>query len=433
MKRDATKTLVTLLLVIGLLSFPIPAAHARDTDPPMAPPLRAPDDLQAKPLDLPALSSLGVEEDGLKAVAVVGEVGTLTDSYKDDMDRAMEALRSHGVTVETFYYGERAFDWRDVVPATMGAHFLLYMGHGVWMGGSCTQPDLVGGFYLGDDGDDDEDDIAFVSPDQIRSDLAGRMAEDAVVIFSHACYAAGDSYCEDAPSDWPSQAQAERFVRMYAAPFVDVGFEAYFANNYNASAANFVDHLLADEPTAAGEAFQSVSPYDPNEFRDLDYPDDPAYDLWLSGETADWNHAFVGIPDYVFGTGATPQLGPLPETVTFTHYLSDPAFFPSSQMLTLENVGSDDTLTWEVVGNGGWFTVTPTTGETGAMDATTSSGFTIIPTDGGGIAAAADTGIVTVTVTNPEGTINGVQTIEVTLRTVAGTPNLVYLPLAIRR
>jgi hypothetical protein len=433
MKRDATKTLVTLLLVVGFLSFPIPTAHAQDADPPLAPPLRAPDDFQPTPLDLPAVSSLDVQGSGLRAVAIVGDVGGSTDSYKDDMDRAVAALRAHGVTVETFYYGERAFDWRDIVPAMTGAHLLLYMGHGVWMGGTCTQPDLVGGFYLGDDGDGDGDDISFVGPDQIRGDLAGRVADDAVVILSHACYAAGDAGCTDAPSDWPSQAEAERYVRMYAEPFVDAGFEAYFANNYNGSAADYVDQLLAEEPTAAGEIFQSVSPYDPREFRDLAYPDDPTYDLWLSGRTANWNDAFVGIPDYVFGMGAVPQLGPLPDTVTFIHYLSDPTFIPAIRTLIPQNVGSDDPLSWEVVGTGSWFTVTPTTGETSAADATTSGGFTITPDGADGMTAAAHSGSVTVTVTDPEGTMNGVQTIEVILRTVAGSPSLVYLPAVTRR
>jgi hypothetical protein len=426
MKRDATKTLVTLLLVAGLLSFPIPTAHAQDADPPMAPPLRAPDDFEPTPLDLPAVSSLDVQGSGLKAVAIVGDVGATTDRYKDDMNEAVAALRAHGVTVETLYYGERAFGWGDVVAAATGAHFLLYMGHGVWWSGSCSQPDLVGGFSLGGDN-------SLIHPDQIRSDLAGRMADNAVVIFGHACYAAGETSCDGEVANWPTQAEAARRVRMYGAPFVDAGFEAYFANNYNGSAADYVDRLLAEEPMATGEVFQSVSPRDPEEFRDLAYPDDPAYDLWLNGKTADWNHAFVGIPEYVFDGDGTPQLGPLPDTVTFTHYLSDPTFIPAMRTLIPENVGSRDPLSWEVVGTGGWFTVAPTTGETSAADATTSGGFTITPDGADGMTAAAYTGMVTVTVTDPEGTINGVQTIEVILRTVAGAPNLVYLPAVTRR
>jgi hypothetical protein len=437
MKRIATNTLVTILLVFTLLSFPIPTTHSQDAEPPMAPALRAPEDFRPAPSNLSTLSSLDVQEDvqgdGLKAVAIVGEVGGSTDHYRSDMAKAVDALRSHGVTVETFYYGERAFDWRDIVPALTGADFLLYMGHGVWWSGPCANPDLVGGFYLGDDGDNDETDISFVHPDQVRSDLTGRMAEDAVVIFSHVCYSAGDATCSGAPADWPSQAEAEAFVRTYAAPFVDVGIEAYFANNYFQSAADIVDELLANDPVSTGEIFKTVYPFDADEFRDLDYPDDPAYDLWLSGTAGNWDDGFVGMPDYFFSSGAAPQLGPLPDTVTFTHYLSDSSFFPATYTLVPENVGTDDPLTWEVVGSGDWFTVTPTTGGTSASSAGQSGGFTITPTDADGVSAAGHTGTVTVSVTNPEGTMDAVQTIEVTLQTMRGAPNLVYLPLIMSR
>jgi len=441
MNRIATNTLVTTLLVFLLLSFPIPTAQSQDATPPVAPPLRALEDFQPAPLNLSPLSSLDVQEDvqgdveeeGLKAVAIVGEVGSATDNYRNDMVKAVDALRSHGVTVETFYHGERAFDWRDVVPALTGANFLLYMGHGVWWSGPCANPDLVGGFYLGDDGDNDDGDISFVHPDQVRRDLTGRVADDAVVILSHVCYAAGDASCPDVPADWPSQAEAEQFVRTYARPFVDAGLQAYFANNYYQSAADLVDQLLVDARIPTGQVFKSVYPYREDEFQDLDYPDDPAYDLWMSGSAGNWDDAFVGMPDYVFNVGATPQLGPLPDGVTFTHYLSDSSFLPATYTLVPENVGSDDSLQWEVVGSGDWFTVTPTTGETSATSTDQPGGFTIVPDDVDGAAAQSTSGSVTVTVTNPEGTIDAVQTIDVTLRSAAGAPDLIYLPLIISR
>ncbi len=421
MKRIFTTSLVALLLVAGLLSFPSLPARSQDADPPsMAPPLRAPDDFEPSPLRLATTSSLTLEDSGPKAVAIVGDVHSYTDTYKDDMERAVKALRSHGVTVETFYYGDRTFSWADVVSAATGAHFLLYMGHGVhWGGGTCTEPELVGGFYLGDGG--------FVHPDQIRSDLAGRMAGDAVVIISHACYAAGDTACDSSVDNWATEAEAERRVRMYAAPFADIGLEAYFANNYYYSAANFVNELLADEPPTVGEVFKSVAPYHPDTFRDLSYPDDPAYDLWLSGETGRWNDGFVGIPDHVFDLYPTPQLGPLGDVLTFTYYLSDTTFFPSAHVLMPENVGSDDSLIWEVTASGGWFTVDPTSGQTPAVDVT--DGFAVTPIEAGTLAAASYTGVVTVSVTSPDGTVDGVQAVEVNLETRSGGLNRVYLPL----
>ncbi|MFW6135317.1 MAG: hypothetical protein ACOC7N_00680 [Chloroflexota bacterium] len=422
MKRICTNGLVALLLVAGLLSIPSLPALSQDLNPQsMAPPLRGPDDHQPSPVQPPSVSALQLQEGDLKAVAIVGEVGGRTDAYKDDMDRAVDVMRDHGVTVDTFYYGERSFDWADVVAAATGAHFLLYMGHGVWWSGPCTQPDLVGGFYLGPEG-------GFIHPDQIRSDLAGRVADDAVVILSHACYSAGDSSCENAPADWPSEAEAARHVRMYAAPFVDIGLKAYFADNYTGSAASFAEHLLSVEPLSVGQIFKRVYPFKSDQFRDLSYPD-AAYDLWLSGRTGAWNDAFVGIPDHVFN--ATPQLGALPGDITFTFFLSATTYLPSAYTLQPQNVGTDDPLQWEVTGSGGWFTVTPASGETGAASTTSTDSFAVTPKDPEAVAAASasTTGVVTVSVTNPQGTVNAVQSIEVNLRTLPGSPSQVFLPL----
>ena len=80
MKRIATKTLVTILLVFALLSFSTPIAHAQDANPPLAPPIRGPEDVEPLPLSLPALSSLDVQADGFKAVAIVGDVGTASSN-----------------------------------------------------------------------------------------------------------------------------------------------------------------------------------------------------------------------------------------------------------------------------------------------------------------------------------------------------------------
>jgi hypothetical protein len=58
---------------------------------------------------------------------------------------------------------------------------------------------------------------------------------------------------------------------MYAGPFVDIGMEAYYANNYYYSAANIAEQLLADPASRknVGDIFKSVYPYTPSEFRDL--------------------------------------------------------------------------------------------------------------------------------------------------------------------
>ncbi len=205
-----TRSAFWVSFVLGiLLALAWTGATATPPEPPVhiAPPVRGPDNSTFTPLPPPE-PPIAPAAVTLKAVAIVGDVGDATPTYRQDMDRAVAALQSHGVVVEKFYYGDRSFTWADIVTAATGAHFLLYMGHGVYWGGPCTQPTLVGGFYLGPN--------QFVHPDRIRSDLNGRMAPGAVVILSHACFSAGQSGCD--PSGSPSQEEAARRIPDVCGP-----------------------------------------------------------------------------------------------------------------------------------------------------------------------------------------------------------------------
>lgn len=408
-----------ILALFSILIFFVPLeVQSQDTDPPsyIAPPLRGLEAYRPEPIDRSALPRSS-QSNGLKAVAIVGHVEGAMDILKGDMNVAVNTLQDHGVTVETFYYGERTFDWSDIVSAATDAHFLLYMGHGVYWGGACNYPTLVGGFYLGPQ---------FVHPDDIRDDLAGRMAEDSVVILSHVCYSAGNTACDEEGE--PSQAEAARRVRMYAAPFVDIGMQAYFANNFNTSASDFADHLLADIAVrqSVGDIFKSVFPYDPSEFHDLSYPDTPGYDLWLSGRTGHWSDAFVGIPDYVFSGDQHAELGPLPSSLAFTYNLATTQLSPTQHLLTPTNVGSDDPLTWNVTAQGDWFTVSPSDGSTPDDQITVTPVTATIS----GLPVGHYTGAFTVTVTDPANTANGEQRVDLGLDVVV--PRLGNLPRSLR-
>lgn len=399
--------LLALAWTWAIAAPPEPALQAH-----IAPPLRGPDGYTFTPLPPPE-PRIAPAAIALKAVAVVGDVGTATNNFKQDMDQAVAALQSHGVAVEKFYYGDRSFTWADIVTAATGAHFLLYMGHGVYWGGSCTQPTLVGGFYLGPG--------QFVHPDQIRTDLNGRMASEAVVILSHVCFSAGQTACD--PSGTPSQDEAARRVQMYAAPFVDIGLKAYFANNYFYSAENYVNRILADPVTrqTVGDIFKSIYPNDPGKFRDLSYPA-PGYDLWLNGDVGAWHHAFVGVPSYRF-TADLCELAPLPEVLTFTYNLATGALRPPSRTVT--PTAPYCPLTWTAVRSGDWFTTTPTTGRT----PTDSLRIQPLTTVLSGYTVGRYTGTVTVTVTDPPGTTNSPQRITVTVDIVR--PRLGNLPPAL--
>ncbi len=377
----------------------------------------APAGYQMPPLRQPHYRAASTTDDGaVRAVAIVGDVGDGTLGFRADMERAVAALQAHGATVARFYYGDTAFTWSDVVAATEGAHLLLYMGHGVYWGGTCTNPTSVGGFYLGDG--------QFVTPDALRSDLAGRLAADAVMIFSHACFSAGSTACDAVGS--PGVAEAQRRVTMYADPFVDLGFEAVFANNYFESAEGYVNRLL--EPLAdrdpVGEIFLATYPNLASNYVDLAFPA-IGYDLWSNGIEGAWNHAFVGRPSYTFGGSLrVPELGGLPDSVGFLFSVPDATIVPTSLTIVPQNVGTSDLLTWTVMSDGDWFSIDPGSG-------TTPAGFTVVP-DGTPKAAGRYSGVITVTVVSPADVLGTPRRIDLALVVTNGVLRSTFLPLVAR-
>lgn len=284
------KPMVILVVLFICLGGWIPHRHAVASplpqgSGPVSGSIRCPDNYEPPSLEPRASSASTAATSGLKAVAIVGEVGSLTDDFRDDMDGAVEALEAKGVSVTKFYYGVTTFTWSDIVVAAQGAHVLVYMGHGVHGWGP---PNNWGGFSLGDS--------QFVSPSQVRTDLKGVLAVDSIIIFSHACFTAGSSSSD---SYTIPQSEAEERVHSYAEPFVDIGMEAYFANNYWDSAARTVNLLLDDDTME--DVFKGGVGYNPTGLVDLSYPE-PNYDLWLDkcAYAQDWNLSFVGLPDYVF-------------------------------------------------------------------------------------------------------------------------------------
>lgn len=375
--------------------------------------IRIPDDYTPLPLSAP--STLTAPTSGLRAVAIVGDVGSSTATYKQDMDYAVTALQSHGVTVTKFYYGDSTFNWNDIVAAAQGAQFILYMGHGVYSG-SMPYPTSVGGFYLGPS--------QFVSADQIRNDLAGRLADDSVIIFSHACFTAGSAAGD--PADLPLS-EAQRRVTMYADPFTDLGMQAYFANNYFHSAEEVVNQLLADPATRPnmGTIFLNTYPNNSANHHDLTYPE-PGYDLWMNGTAGNWDNAFVGIPTHTFGGDAVPTLGGIPAAVAFLYSIPEGAFTPAQTSVTPRNTTGSDAFTWTLTSTGDGFTVAPTSGST-------PGAFTITPNSLASPAVGTWTGAVTVTVTSPPGAQNSPQRIDLSLHVVDAPLQRLFAPLVLKQ
>jgi hypothetical protein len=423
-------TLIAVLLITGL--FGPPRLERAYTQSPVTPnvttsPIREPESYEPEALP-PKPPSIPASATSPKAVAIVGEAGDLTDDFIEDMNGAVTALETHGATVETFFYGEKIFSWSDIVTATLNTNLLLYMGQGVYSGSDCSNPTEVGGFMLGYG--------PIVTPDDIRNDLAGRIDRDAVVILSHTPFSAGDGACD--PEGWPSQSEAERRVRMYAAPFVDIGIQAYYANSSNNANNAMITYLYAllapiDDRESVGDIFKTSPTYKEENFRDLDYPDAAAYDLWLSGTPGDFNDAFVGIPDYIFQKEMLPEFGPLPTTIDLTYDTGTETFTSGHDTLTIENVSSNDALNWKVTQEGDWFTPTPSEGLAPDENPTV----TLVPNTAvlQSLGEGQHTGALTVTITDPPQTVPRSQRVDLSVSVegprmgnLADTLEFVYFP-----
>jgi hypothetical protein len=166
----------------------------------------------------------------IKAVIISAEVdgvnGPNTLVYKERMKTLSEFLKWRGVQVHEFFCPDD--DWTKIVEQAAGAHILVYAGHGVYDGS--TPPAWVGGFSLTE---------TFVTSKQIQEQL--KLAPNAVVVFTHACFTAGSSAGDKGDI---GLAEAHRRVAIYAHPFIDKGVGCYYASNFEDSGAAFLDGLF---------------------------------------------------------------------------------------------------------------------------------------------------------------------------------------------
>ncbi|EIE01216.1 ankyrin repeat domain-containing protein [Leptospira licerasiae] len=165
------------------------------------------------------LPSPTVSGDGLKAVAIVGEVdgneGPKTREYVNNIKGLVKVLKDRGVSVSEFYPPNNP--WSGIKEASQNANIVLYAGHGV--GTNLDQPPYdqrtVGGFYLGKE---------FVSNEQISSGL--KPAPGAIILFLGACFTAGNmAYDMGVIRD----EETKKRISMYSSPFLETGFKGYYA------------------------------------------------------------------------------------------------------------------------------------------------------------------------------------------------------------
>lgn len=186
------------------------------------------------PLILPvaaATSTSDAAKTDPKVVLIVGPAGGATPYYRRLADEAAAAAAKLTPNVVKVYSPDAT--WTNVKTALQGASVVVYLGHGNgWPSiyRNALYPLTQDGFGLNPH-EGAADSHQYFGEQQIGSEI--RLAPDAVVIFSHLCYASGNS--EPGLSEGTLD-QAQQRVDNYAAGFFKAGAGAVIADAYLAPA-----------------------------------------------------------------------------------------------------------------------------------------------------------------------------------------------------
>ncbi|HLO34694.1 MAG TPA: hypothetical protein VK194_01365, partial [Candidatus Deferrimicrobium sp.] len=162
-----------------------------------------------------------------KVVVIVGPAGGATPYYRRLADEAAAAAVKLTPNVVKVYSPDAT--WTNVKAALQGASVVVYLGHGNgWPSvyRNALYPLTQNGFGLNPHAGA-ADSHQYFGEQQIGDEI--KLAKDAVVIFSHLCYASGNSEPGLAEG---TLAQAQQRVDNYAAGFFRAGAGAVIADAY---------------------------------------------------------------------------------------------------------------------------------------------------------------------------------------------------------
>lgn len=144
---------------------------------------------------------------------------------------------------------------------------------------------------------------------------------------------------------------------------------------------------------------------------------------WVSAEMRQ-GEVTVTSQDSIVLSGLTtmPELGNLPEVITFTYSIPDQLYFPETLSATPMNVGSPDSLEWEITTDGEWFVVTPTLG-------TTPQNFEVIPTLPVTTTDTTFTGVITITAQSASGVPCEPYVVPLRVNLTEGAIKKLYIPM----
>ena len=134
----------------------------------------------------------------------------------------------------------------------------------------------------------------------------------------------------------------------------------------------------------------------------------------------------VSSSDTIYLTTAdVPQLGDLPDALTFWYSIPQARLTPAHVTLTPIDVNTNDPIMWTLTQTGAWFSSTPSAGTSPQSFEFTPGGFdTTTP--------MTYTGSLTVTVSDPPGVLDSPHKIDLILRVIDAPLYDVYLPLILR-
>jgi uncharacterized protein YraI len=191
---------------------------------------------------------------GLKVVLIVGPVEGLTSTYRSWMDKVATTATANGAAVYKVYSPNAT--WSKVLNTIQGASIVVYMGHGNGFPSpysSTLNPYKVDGFGLNDPNNLSDYAHVYYGESYIRSYV--KLAPNAVVFLSHACYAAGSSESWDVD---PTVSVAEQRVDNFAAGFIGAGARAVFALAH-ADPSPYVAKILTGTTITMKSIFETAS------------------------------------------------------------------------------------------------------------------------------------------------------------------------------
>ena len=214
----------------------------------------------------------------LVSADVDGASGAMTQDFINGMKELATSLKEAGVNVTEFYCPND--NWDKIKEACAGSHFFVYSGHGVYDGS--LPPKWVGGLCLTNN---------FITSADMQSNL--KLADNAVVVFNHACFTAGSSSCDNGADIGITE--AHRRVAMYAHPFMDMGFGCYYSNNFYGGAKSFFDGFLSGN-TVNDIYVNTTTPFSKVlEYKDYEFNKSDKIGISKSGATS-YDLAVVGNP-----------------------------------------------------------------------------------------------------------------------------------------